>query len=78
MKLIRPVPQTITRPVSLLVLVAWVVCMAVLVNRSYLQASPTNLATDLARYGPTAAWRGVYTWLLAMRSGVRALKGMKN
>ena len=33
--------------------------MALLVNRSYLQAS-TNLATDLARYGPTATWRGVY------------------
>ena len=33
--------------------------MAVLVNRAYLQASP-NLATDLARYGTTAQWRGVY------------------
>ena len=33
--------------------------MAVLVNRSYLQASP-NLATDLARYGSNAQWRGVY------------------
>jgi transglutaminase-like putative cysteine protease len=60
MKLIRPVPRTITRPLSVLVLVAWVACMAVLVNRSYLQASPANLATDLARYGPTATWRGVY------------------
>jgi transglutaminase-like putative cysteine protease len=60
MKLIRPVPRTITRPLSVLVLVAWVGCMAVLVNRSYLQASPANLAIDLARYGPTATWRGVY------------------
>ena len=34
--------------------------MAVMVNRTYLQASPTNLATDLARYGSTAQWRGVY------------------
>jgi transglutaminase-like putative cysteine protease len=33
--------------------------MAAVVNRSYLQASP-SLATDLARYGPTAVWRGVY------------------
>lgn len=33
--------------------------MAVLVNRTFLQASP-NLATDLARYGTTAQWRGVY------------------
>ncbi len=60
MQFIRPVPRTITRPLSVLVLVAWVACMAVLVNRSYLQASPANLATDLARYGPTATWRGVY------------------
>ena len=60
MTLIRPVPRTVTRPLSVLVLVAWVGCMAVLVHRSYLQASPANLATDLARYGPTATWRGVY------------------
>src|SRR5688572_13726742 len=34
--------------------------MGVVINRSYLQASPINLATDLARYGSTAQWRGVY------------------
>jgi hypothetical protein len=34
--------------------------MAALVNRSYLQASSTRLATDLARYGSAAVWRGVY------------------
>jgi len=56
---IRPVPRRVTQPLSLLVLIAWVACMAMLVNRSYLQAS-ANLATDLARYGPTATWRGVY------------------
>jgi transglutaminase-like putative cysteine protease len=44
----------------MLVVIAWVACMAALVNRSYVQASPANLATDLARYGPTATWRGVY------------------
>lgn len=60
MKLLRPLPRTITRPLSYIVLIAWVVCMAVLVNRDYLQASNANLATDLARYGPTAMWRGVY------------------
>src|SRR5687767_12046745 len=59
MKFIRPLPPRVTRPLSVLVLIAWVACMAILVNRSYLQAS-TNLATDLARYGPTATWRGVY------------------
>jgi transglutaminase-like putative cysteine protease len=60
MKLIRPIPQTVTRPVSVLIVVSWIVCMWLLVHRSYLQASPVNLATDLARYGPTATWRGVY------------------
>jgi transglutaminase-like putative cysteine protease len=34
--------------------------MALLVNRSYLQASSANLATDLARYTSAAAWHGVY------------------
>jgi transglutaminase-like putative cysteine protease len=34
--------------------------MGVLVNRAYMQSSPLNLATDLARYGSTAMWRGVY------------------
>jgi transglutaminase-like putative cysteine protease len=43
-----------------LVLVAWVATMATLVARSYGSSSPTNLATDLARYGSTAVWRGVY------------------
>jgi transglutaminase-like putative cysteine protease len=33
--------------------------MTVVVNRSYVQAS-ANLATDLARYGSSAQWRGVY------------------
>jgi transglutaminase-like putative cysteine protease len=60
MKLLRPLPRRVTRPLSFVILVAWVACMALLVQRSYLQASPANLATDLARYGPTATWRGVY------------------
>ncbi|MBZ5557271.1 MAG: transglutaminase-like domain-containing protein [Acidobacteriia bacterium] len=34
--------------------------LAVLVNRSYIQASSASLATDLARYGSGAQWRGVY------------------
>ena len=34
--------------------------MAVLIHRSYVQASSTNLALDLARYGSSARWRGVY------------------
>jgi len=54
-----PIPRTITQPLSIAVLIAWVTVMAVLVNRSYLHAS-ANLATDLARYGSSAQWRGVY------------------
>ena len=57
--LLRPLPRAVTRPLSVLLLIAWVAAMAVLVNRSYLQAS-SNLATDLARYGSAAEWRGVY------------------
>jgi transglutaminase-like putative cysteine protease len=60
MPLFRPLPPAVTRPIALLVLVAWVATMATLVARSYGQSSPTNLATDLARYGSTAVWRGVY------------------
>jgi hypothetical protein len=41
-------------------MLAWVAAMAALVNRSYLQASTASLATDLARYGSAATWRGVY------------------
>jgi transglutaminase-like putative cysteine protease len=50
----------VTRPLSWLVVLAWVLCMAVLVHRSYFQAAAANLATDLARYGSAAQWRGVY------------------
>jgi len=60
MAFFRPIPRVVTRPLGLLVLVAWVATMATLVGRSYGQASSTNLATDLARYGSTAVWRGVY------------------
>ena len=60
MTLFRPLPRTLTRPLALLVLAAWVVTMVTLVNRSYVQASPANLATELARYGSAAVWRGVY------------------
>ena len=44
----------------MLVFVAWVAMMAVLTNRAYLQASSASMATDLARYGSNAVWRGIY------------------
>src|SRR4051812_1157869 len=57
--LIRPLPRRVTRWLSVLALVAWLLSMGALVNRAYLQAS-SNLAVDLARYGSAAEWRGVY------------------
>ena len=60
MTFLRPLPRAITRPIALLVLITWVATMATRVARSYGQSSSTNLATDLARYGSTAVWRGVY------------------
>jgi len=60
MNLFRPLPRAVTRPVSYLALAGWLVVMGLLVQRSYLSASGTNLATDLARYGSAASWRGVY------------------
>ena len=60
LRFLRPLPRAITRPLAILALVAWIITMGVMVNRTYLQASPINLATDLARYGSTAQWRGVY------------------
>jgi transglutaminase-like putative cysteine protease len=53
------IPRCVTRPLSLVMIIAWIAVMAALVNRSYVQANG-NLATDLARYGSSAQWRGVY------------------
>ena len=44
----------------MLVLLAWIATMAVVFTRTYAQARSMNLATDLARYGTAAEWRGVY------------------
>ena len=59
-QILRPLPRKVTRPLSILALAAWIATMGVVIDRSYLQASSRNLATDLARYGTTAQWRGVY------------------
>ncbi len=60
MTVFRPVSRRITRPVSVLVLCAWVGTMAIVVHRSVAEANAGNLATDLTRYGTAAEWRGVY------------------
>ena len=59
-KLLRPVPRRVARPASLLILLAWIVTMGVLLAHTFVQARSMNLATDLARYGTAAEWRGVY------------------
>jgi transglutaminase-like putative cysteine protease len=50
----------VSRPLSLLVLLSWIVTMGLVVTRAYVQARSLNLATDLARYGSAAEWRGLY------------------
>jgi hypothetical protein len=57
---LKPPPRTTTRLFSFVILIAWGAVMAALFNRSCLQASPASLATDLARFGSAAVWRGVY------------------
>ena len=56
---VRPLPRAITGPVSLLVVLAWAGLMVALITRTYARDS-SNLAADLARYGSSAQWRGVY------------------
>jgi hypothetical protein len=41
------------------VFVGWTAAMALLVRRSYLQ-TPVALAADLAQYGTSAQWKGIY------------------
>ena len=59
MKVLRPIPRSVSRPLSLLIVAAWVVQMGSLVQRS-LQAASVTLAGDLSRYGSSAQWKGVY------------------
>jgi hypothetical protein len=42
------------------VLAAWCVQMALLLRHAYLENGPLALAADLARYGSSAQWKGVY------------------
>ena len=59
MKILRPVPRSVTRAFTVVTVVAWLVTIGTLVSRAYLQTS-LSLATDLARYGSDAQWHGVY------------------
>src|SRR6266536_5423644 len=59
MTLLRPLPRRLSRLLSTVVVIAWLVQMGVLFLS--IQASTTNLASDLSRYGSAAQWRGVYS-----------------
>jgi len=59
-RILRPLPRSVSRPLSVLVLAAWALQMGSLLHRSYLQAAPVTLAGDLARYGSAAQWKGIY------------------
>ena len=60
MKVLREVPRSLSRPLTVIVLVAWALMMGSLLRRSYLQASSVTLAGDLGRYGSAAQWKGIY------------------
>jgi hypothetical protein len=57
--LVRPLPRPVARVLSVMVLVAWVVQMGVLAREAWF-STPVALAADLARYGTSAQWRGIY------------------
>src|SRR5262245_53954899 len=60
MRFLRPLPRQITRPLTFLVFCAWIPTMVLVVQRSCVAAASSSPATDLARYGTSAEWRGVY------------------
>jgi hypothetical protein len=59
MRLFRPLPRGASRSLSILVVLLWLAQMGLLYRS--IQASTTNLASDLTRYGSSAQWRGVYS-----------------
>ena len=60
MQLLYPLPRKLTRPLTWLVWCAWIPTMVLVVQRSCVATASTSLATDLARYGTSAEWRGIY------------------
>ncbi len=60
MTVLRPISRRAGRVLSIGVLAAWAVSMGFIATRAYVHARSMNLATDLARYGTSAEWRGVY------------------
>lgn len=59
MTLIRPLPRTLTRALSVIAVVVWVVQMGALLRHAY-SSTPVALAADLSHYGSSAQWKGIY------------------
>lgn len=59
MRLLRPIPRRLAGPLSVLVLLAWALTMGAVARGAWRGANAV-LATDLARYGRNAQWKGVY------------------
>jgi transglutaminase-like putative cysteine protease len=57
--LFRPLPRAVARWLSALILVAWVVQMGAVARQAW-SSSAVALAADLAHYGSSAQWRGIY------------------
>ncbi len=59
MKLVHPLPRALTRALSVVAIAAWVIQMGVLLHHAY-SSTPVALAADLAHYGSSAQWKGIY------------------
>ena len=81
-RLIRPLPRTVTRPLSILALIAWVVTMGALVNRFDLlaqfreRALTTREEISIVAMFIGAALLSITTFVLGMRTGVSALQDL--
>jgi Transglutaminase-like superfamily len=58
-RFLRPLPAPAARLLAVLVVAAWLLQMGVLGRRALL-ATPVAIAADLASYGSSAHWRGIY------------------
>jgi hypothetical protein len=58
-RLIRPIPRPLARALSVVTVAAWLVQMGALARHIY-SSSAVALAADLAGYGSSAQWRGIY------------------
>lgn len=59
MKLLRPLPRPAARWLSVLVLLAWALQMGALARKAWSSAGMA-LGADLASYGSSAHWKGIY------------------